>query len=245
MDAGREAALRAIQAESEVATAQALLDEARADRDVALSRLTALALLEEPATSIHTSLLDRQPGAATTASGDPLAIRVAQAEFDVADRLVTVERRRARPDVAASLGVTRFQDSRDEALSFGLSLSVPLFDRNQGGIRAAQAEQRAAAARLDASRLETVAARRAALARLDASDSRTRAADNGVAAAEEAYRLARTGFDAGRISQLELRSVRTALITTRNAAVEARLARVNAEIDLARLQGRAPFGNTP
>ena len=33
-----------------------------------------------------------------------------------------------------------------------------------------------------------------------------------MVAAEEAYRLARVGFDAGRISQLELRSTRSALI---------------------------------
>ena len=63
-------------------------------------------------------------------------------------------------------------------------------------------------------------------------------------AAEEAYRLSRIGFEAGRISQLELRSSRAALIAARNAAVDARLARVRAEIDLARLQGRAPFGTS-
>ena len=66
-----------------------------------------------------------------------------------------------------------------------------------------------------------------------------------MATAEEAYRLSRVGFDAGRISQLELRSSRAALIAARNAAVDARQARVMAEIDLALLEGRAPFGETP
>ena len=63
-----------------------------------------------------------------------------------------------------------------------------------------------------------------------------------MSSAEEAYRLSRIGAEAGRISQLELRSSRTALIAARNAALDARLARVRAEIDLARLDGRAPFG---
>ncbi|MFX5825133.1 TolC family protein, partial [Acinetobacter baumannii] len=75
--------------------------------------------------------------------------------------------------------------------------------------------------------------------------SRTRAADESVVAAEEAYRLARIGFDAGRISQLELRSTRSALIAARGTAVDARLSRVAAEIDLARLEGRAPFVEAP
>ena len=59
--------------------------------------------------------------------------------------------------------------------------------------------------------------------------------------AEEAYQLARAGFDAGRISQLELRSIRSALISARNTAVNARLARVRAEVELAGLDDRAPF----
>jgi cobalt-zinc-cadmium efflux system outer membrane protein len=49
------------------------------------------------------------------------------------------------------------------------------------------------------------------------------------------------GVDAGRVSQLELRASRATLIAARNAVVDARLARVYAEIDLARLEGRAPF----
>ena len=65
--------------------------------------------------------------------------------------------------------------------------------------------------------------------------------DAGVTAAEEAYRLSRIGFESGRISQVELRVTRTALVNARSAAVDARLARVRAEIDLARLDGRAPF----
>ena len=52
---------------------------------------------------------------------------------------------------------------------------------------------------------------------------------------------ARIGTEAGRISQLELRVTRTALISARTSAVDARLARVQAEIELARQDGRAPF----
>jgi outer membrane protein, heavy metal efflux system len=71
--------------------------------------------------------------------------------------------------------------------------------------------------------------------------SRVSAADAGVASAEEAYRLSRIGSEAGRISQLELRVTRAALISARTSAVDARLARVQAEIELARQDGRAPF----
>lgn len=245
VEEGRESTLRGVQAESEVEAARAMVDEARANRDAAFAYLTALAMRAEPITSIGTSLLDRAPKPATPAARDFLAVQVAEAELDAADRLVTVERLRARPDVTASLGVRRFEEYDVEALTFGVSVSLPLFDRNTGAISAARAERRAAEARLDSQKWEAQAAYRAAQAGLDASISRTRAADGSVAAAEEAYRLARVGFDAGRISQLELRSSRAALISSRNATVNARLARVRAEIDLARLEGRAPFGEAP
>ncbi|MEC8457615.1 MAG: hypothetical protein VXZ43_11955, partial [Pseudomonadota bacterium] len=44
-----------------------------------------------------------------------------------------------------------------------------------------------------------------------------------------------------RYTQLELRVTRAALISARTSAVDARLARVQAEIELARQDGRAPF----
>lgn len=241
VEEGREPALRGIQAESEVEAARAVVDEMRANRDAAFSRLAAVAMLTEPVTSIETSLLNRAPGPSAQEARNPLAVQIAEAEVDAAGQVVTVERLRARPDVTASLGVRRFQEYDTQALTFGISVSVPLFDRNKGAISAARAEQRAAQARLTSLKLEAQADRSAAQARLDASITRTRAADNGVAAAEEAYRLARTGFDAGRISQLELRSIRSALIAARNTAVDARVARVRAEVELARLDGRAPF----
>ena len=241
VEEGREPALRGIQAESEVESARAIVDETRANRDAAFARLAAVAMLSEPVTSIETSLLARAPNPFALDVHNPLAVQIAEAELNAAGKSVTVERLRARPDVTASLGVRRFQEYDSQALSFGISVSVPLFDRNKGAISAARAEQRAAEARLAGLKLEAQADRSAAQARLNASITRTRAADNGVAAADEAYRLARTGFDAGRISQLELRSIRSALIAARNAAVMARLARVRAEVELARLDGRTPF----
>lgn len=242
VEEGREPMVRALQGESEAATARAVLDEAQAERDAAFARLTAAAMLPTPVTSIEASLIDQVPAAALASDAATPVVRVAEAERDAAERRIAVERIQSRPDVSASVGLRRYEVEDATALTLGLSLPLPLFDRNRGNIDAAQAEFRAAEARLMGARQEAQADRNAATARLNASTSRVKAADAGVTAAQEAYRLSRIGFDAGRISQLELRSSRAALISSRNAAVDARLARVRAEIDLARLQGRAPFG---
>ncbi|GAD58255.1 TolC family protein [Brevundimonas abyssalis] len=241
VEEGREPLLRGIQGESEAAAARATADEAAAERDAAFARLTAVAQLAAPVTSIPATLLDQTPASAAAAAEGPPTVRVAEAERQAAERRIAVERTRARPDISASVGVRRFEAEDANAFVFGLSVPLPLFDRNRGNIDAARAEFRAADARLASARQDAQADRAAAEARLAASVSRVRAADAGVTSAEEAYRLSRIGFEAGRISQLELRATRTALVSARTAAVDARLARVRAEIDLARQDGRAPF----
>lgn len=241
VEAGREAALRGVQAASEAEAARAALDEAKAVREAAFARLSTIAMIE-PVDRIEDSLLDRALEPHGRHTETTLSERIAQAELETATRKITVEQRRARPDINASLGQQRMRESGERALTVGLSLTVPLFDRNRGGIRAAFADQRAAEARLETQRQEVQADRLAAEAMLSASATRARAADDGVRAAEEAYRLARLGFDSGRISQLELRSTRAALVGARNSALDARFARVSAEIELASLESRAPFG---
>lgn len=241
VEAGREPLLRGIQGESEAAAARASADEAAAERDAAFARLTAVAQLGAPVTSIPASLLDQPPAAKGASPHGPPIVLVAEAERAAAERRIAVERARARPDISASVGFRRIEVEDADAFLFGVSVPLPLFDRNRGNIDAAHAELRAADARLAGVRQDAQADRAAAEARIAASASRARAADAGVTSAEEAYRLSRIGFEAGRISQLELRATRTALVTARTAAVDARLARVRAEIDLARLDGRAPF----
>lgn len=245
VEQGREPLLRGVQAESEAAAARAGLDEARAERQAALARLTAVAMLPAPATSIDASLLDAAVSVQPTPVDGAPTVRVAESEAAAAERRIQVERINARPDVTASVGVTRYGQEDEAALTLGLSLPLPLFNRNRGNIDAARAELRAAQARVLQARQDADADRSAATARLAASGSRVSAADAGVKAAEEAYRLSRLGAEAGRISQLELRVSRTALINARSAAVDARLSRVRAEIDLARLEGRAPFQGNP
>lgn len=244
VEQGREPGLRIIQAQADVAFAAATVEEAQALKDEAFARLSALALRVVPLEGLGGSLLDREPRLQEH-TGQPLSIRLAEAEREVSAGRTLVERRRARPDITVSIGRQQFRESRDDAYMFGLELTVPLLDRNRGGIRAAVAEERAAEARLDAEKHASHAERIAATSSLRVSASRVRAADAGVAAAQEAYRLARIGFDAGRLSELELRSTRAAFITASQTAIDARLARVLAETALARVEGRVPFGVSP
>ena len=171
VEEGREPLLRGIQGESEAAAARAALDEVRAERDAAFAELTALAGGQTPLTSVESSLLDRSPTASVGQAADASAVLALVAERDAAQGRVRVETARGRPDVRASVGVRRFEAEDATALTAGVSLQLPLFDRNRGGVSAAEAEVRAAEARLRGARLDADADWRAAAARRDAAAS--------------------------------------------------------------------------
>ncbi|WP_309606867.1 TolC family protein [Phenylobacterium sp.] len=246
VDAGRQAGLRALQAQAAATAADAEFQAARADAAEAMARLSALVGAPEPFSSIDVSLLN----AAASLRGAPAqlpagapAVAVAQAEREAAVRRIRVERTRAIPDITLRVGARRYEDNGDTALMAGVSAPLPLFDRNRGAVAAATAQLSAAEARLNGARLEAEAEWRAAAAQTSAGDVRLDAAVEGEAATREAYRLTRIGYEAGRTSLLELSAARRALVEAQTRLVEVQLARIRAEAVLARLAGRIPFGD--
>jgi cobalt-zinc-cadmium efflux system outer membrane protein len=245
VDNGKEAQVRAVQAEAGLATARAELGAARAEAEAALARLSALTGSPEPYAAVAGGLLDAAPVTATAEPTFSPAIAAARAERDAAERRVALERARRAPDLAVSFGVRRFQDEDATAAVFGISAPLPLFDRNRGAVAAATANAQAAQARLAMAQAEQDGDRRAAAAQAAAADQTLSASRQAETAAAEAYRLARIGYDAGRLPLSELLAARRDLIAARGRAVDTKLARVKALADLARAQGHAPFGDQP
>lgn len=248
VEAGREADLRRVQAQAGVQAARAVLNEARAARATAFGVLTALAGVGSPITSIPTSLLAMADREVSISPPDPQAspsYQAARADREAAMRKIRVEQSRAMPDLSVSVGVRRFQEDDSTAMVAGLSAPFPMFDRNRGNISAAQAELSAAEARLEAARLDAQAEAGAGVARLGAVYSRLAAAREGELAADEAYRLTRIGYEGGKLALIELTNARRALADARAQTLDAALERLSAQAALARLQGRALFGEQP
>ncbi len=247
VEAGREAEVRAIQARSAVAAARADLDTAKVAADEALARLSAMSGAAAPFTSLSGSLLTLSPPATAGATIDVMtvpAVVVASAERDVAASRVQVERTRAAPDATVSVGARRYAGDDATALVAGVSVPLPLFDQNRGGVSAAQAELRAAEARLDGVRGEAEADIRIGYRQIGVAESQVSAAFEVERAAEEVYRLTRIGYESGRLPLSEVVAARRALSEARLRTLDAQLNRVRAEAAIARLQGRAPFGDS-
>ncbi|HYM19359.1 MAG TPA: TolC family protein [Micropepsaceae bacterium] len=248
VNAGREADVRAVQAEAAVAAAQADLEAARASAQSAFSLLASLAGVPQPYSGVDSSLLPLANNLPLPPAQPPLitpAVAAATAERDAAMRRIAVEQTRAVPDVMASLGVRRLAGDNATAFVGALSVPLPLFDRNRGNIAAALGQRDAAEARLSQARLEAENGYRSAAAQALAANARLAAGTQAELAAEEAYRLARVGYDAGRTPLIELLLARRNLTSAQALELEARLARINAEAALARLLGKIPFGETP
>lgn len=230
VEAGREPELRRLQADAALLSARAAVQQAEAAQTSAFVELSAL-VGGDTITSVAVSLLDQQgavfPGmqAATVAS----TVAAASAEVEAAERRVRLEQTRRTPDVTVSLGVRRFQEADATALLGGVSVPLPLFDRNRGNIAATRAEANAAQARLNAARLEAEAAVRAGGPRLAAADARLAATRAAEGAAQEAYRLTRLGFEGGKLGLIELLNARRALAEAREQTIAAAQERVNAQ----------------
>jgi cobalt-zinc-cadmium efflux system outer membrane protein len=248
VDAGREADLRTVQAEAASTTAQADLEAARADAQSAFAQLSSLAGASSPYTGVAESLLPLAADFPPPPDQPPVAspaVLAAEAEREAAARRIEVERTRAVPDVTPSLGVRRLTGSDETVFVAGVSVTLRLFDRNQGNIAAAMAELGGFDARLTAARLEALNGWRSAVALVRAAEARLTASTQAQMASDEAYRLARVGYEAGRTPLVELLLARRGLTLAQAGALDARLARIRAEAQLARLSARIPFGAAP
>ncbi len=157
-----------------------------------------------------------------------------------------------RPPVTASVGVRDFSNTGDNALLFGVSLPIPLFNRNRGAIAASEA-------RLDAQRAENSLAQRDAELRLLALTAELKQAgaeadtlrNITLPLANEALEQTRYGYERGRFSWLELASAQQELIDTETAAIDAAARYHTLLADLEALTGLAlvaPYrstGDTP
>ena len=246
--AGREAELRLAQARASLAAAQAAVESASANAIESLERLSALVGTTESFTRIDHPFLSTVTLPHSAASWSPEnspALASAAAERDALVAQVHVEEKRWIPDFGVSVGVRKFGWTSDRAATIGFTATIPIFDRNQSGADGARERATSAAMRLEVAHLEAKALHKSATVQVTASEKRLQAAEQGEAAALDAYRLGRTGYDAGKTALVELLAIRRALSEAKALTIEARLARVRAIATLSTVEGRIAFGETP
>lgn len=145
------------------------------------------------------------------------ALLASRREMERRQAEIEVERSRQYPDLTVSLGAKRDNGSGRGAYPvLGISLPLPLFDRNQGRLYTAlrQADKAADEYRATRVRLDTElrqAASRLAVARTSAETLRATV----LPGAQQAYGAARRGFEAGKFTYLDVLDAQRTLFQAR------------------------------
>jgi outer membrane protein, heavy metal efflux system len=108
-------------------------------------------VMGEPSAHVHIALADTLSLTDTTlaAGGTPYAVQAAQQAVTAADEAVTAQRRSVWGSASLQLGVDYHDRTQSGYLPvLGLAIPLPLFNRNAGGVAAAQAQRDRARAEL-------------------------------------------------------------------------------------------------
>lgn len=233
VQAGREPPLRGIRARSAAAQAVAELAGARAEERAARGSLTSLFGVDTPPEALIGTLLDLQPR--TFDPAQSLEVRFAEAERLAAEAALRQEITARSLDPAVGLGVRHVRELGDFALVAGVSMPLPVFDKNRGAIDAARANVRAAEARRQGALANATARARNAIINVEAAEARVEALERAaVPEAAEALRLAQLSYQSGKASLLEVLDAQDAFASAQAALIDARLAQATATAELGR-----------
>lgn len=160
------------------------------------------------------------------------------AEMDLRRARVDLERANGRSNLGVAAGIQRFEESGDTAFKVGISIPLPLFGRNQGGILEARHELAKAGEERRAARVRV----RAALSRAyqELSASRLEAvslSETILPTARRAYEAAREGYRRGKFGYLEVLNAQRTLIEVGGQRIRALEAYHKAVAELERLIG--------
>lgn len=166
------------------------------------------------------------------------AIQRARFEVDTRSALVDVEKTRATPDVSVTVGAKRNEELGLNQAVLGLSVPIPLFDRNQGNIQEAMSRADKARAEVAALRIQLETALARAYERLESARQAAVSYQSEILpGAESAFDAASKGFEYGKFSFLEVLDAQRTLVQAKTQYLNALLEAHQATADIKRILG--------
>jgi cobalt-zinc-cadmium efflux system outer membrane protein len=242
--AGKVSPVDATRAKVDAANAQLELAQASAELQAARQALAALWGDFQPAFEQVDGTTATVPPARPLADllsdvDSAPALRASRLDIDSRKALVDVERSKATPDVVLSVGAKRDNELGLTQAVVGISVPLPLFDRNQGAVY--EASKRADKARDDyeAARIQLVADINQAATQLSTAQAALAVLrDSVLPAAQQAYDASTTGFEAGKFGFLDVIDAQRSLLQARARYLNTLAAAYQAFTTIDRLLGR-------
>ena len=167
----------------------------------------------------------------------PMLVR-SQLEVERRQALAQVERSRRIPDVTVSLGVKRNEElGRDQAL-FGVSIPLPLFDRNQGNLQEALSRTDKARDERIATEVRLSTELATAHERLTATHQEAELLQKEILpGAHSAYDAATKGFELGKFSFLDVLDAQRTLFQAKSQYLRALVETYRTRAEIERIVG--------
>ena len=219
------------------------LAQAASEQRNALSRLFALlgridapyTVLEGKAENLPSvpSLVDLQPLIASSPG-----VVLARIEVDRRKALTDLEQSKRVPDVTVSFGMQRSNETQRNVLLFGVSVPLPVFDRNQGNLLEALKLEDKARDELQAATVRLHSEVAQARERLSTITAEVQSLQQEVLpGAKSAYDAATIGFENGKFNFLEVLDAQRTYFTAKSQYLKALGEAHRAAADIDRLLG--------
>jgi cobalt-zinc-cadmium efflux system outer membrane protein len=241
--AGQSSPVEATRAQVQLAQAQAAVRRAQSGRSVArqsLARLTGSA--EAGFDRLDSASLS--PGPAPRA--EPLLAKVEQtadwrlaaARIERGEASLGSEKAQRIPNLTVSLGSQYSREDRERVNVVGLSMPLPLFDRNQGNVLAAARRADQARDLRNAVELRLRSDTRSALDQWATAMGEVQAYDRTILpSAQQAVDTATRGFEMGKFAFLEVLDAQRTLIEARGLYLDALAQATDARAQVERIYG--------
>ncbi|MEW9683151.1 TolC family protein [Pseudomonas sp. TE50-2] len=246
--AGQSSPVEATRAQVQLAQAEAAVRRARTERTVAnqaLARLTGSA--EARFDRLDASSLS--PGPAPKAERLLATVeqtaewRLAAAQIERGDASLGSEKAQRIPNLTVSLGSQYSREERERVNVVGLSMPLPLFDRNQGNVLAAARRADQARDLRNAVELRLRSETRSALEQWGTAMGEVQAYDRTILpAAQQAVDTATRGFEMGKFAFLDVLDAQRTLIEARGLYLDALAQATDARAQVERIYGELPTG---
>ncbi|PPD55591.1 MAG: cobalt-zinc-cadmium resistance protein [Methylotenera sp.] len=167
------------------------------------------------------------------------AINLAKLEISARDGLTKVERSKATPNITISAGVLNNQElgGLNQAL-LGLTVPIPLFDRNQGNLQEAVSRQYKAQDELLELRAQLEANLSTQYERLSAARQTSESLRNEILpGAQSSFDAANKGFSAGKFSFLDVLDAQRTLFQAKSQYIQALLDAHQSVAEIERILG--------
>lgn len=244
-EGGRGSALDVGQSELGLREAQLQLESARSRTTLARQQLASL-------WGDSTPDFDRVAGKLTTPReklppvetldellDDHPLMAMARSGISTAKRELTLQERLRQPDMSLGLAWRRDTTVDDNAVVINVSLPLPLWNRNEGGIAEAEAGIARSEALVSQARRELSATLAEAFVRLEIARSQYQlVADRMLPSAIKHHEAVTEGHRLGRISYLELLEARRALTEVRGQRIEMLSGYHEARVEIEALTGK-------